>query len=223
MYKVGIVLFDDFTDVDFFLMYDLLGRTADSWTVSILGTQPEHRSHLGMKVKTDGHICAVADQDAVLITSGKRGIPAAMKNTEFMSALNLDPKKQLIGSICAGSFILHELGLLKGKPLTTNPDAKTALQSLGGDVQDTPLVIEGNIATAGGCLSLMYLIGWLAERLFDSNKRKAIQNQLIPAGQLALFENLIATTIQSAELANSQNQRIKLNMDRESAEASSQV
>ncbi|TMP35490.1 DJ-1/PfpI family protein [Pseudoalteromonas rubra] len=210
MFKVGIVLFDDFTDVDFFLMYDLLGRAADSWTVSILGTKPEHHSHLAIKVKTDGHVSAVADQDAVLITSGKRGIPAAMKNAEFMSALNLDPNKQLIGSICAGSFILHELGLLKGKPLTTNPDAKTALQSLGGNVQDTPLVIEGNIATAGGCLSLMYLIGWLAERLFDSNKRKAIQNQLIPAGQLALFEALIATTIQSAELANSHNNHTKL-------------
>ncbi|MDC5818888.1 DJ-1/PfpI family protein [Vibrio europaeus] len=210
MYKVGIVLFDDFTDVDFFLMYDLLGRTTDSWTVSVLGTKAEHTSHLGMKVITDGHISEVTNQDAVLITSGKRGIPAALKDTEFMSALQLDPNKQLIGSICAGSFLLHELGVLKGKPLTTNPDAKAALESLGGDVQDLPLVIEGNVATAGGCLSLMYLIGWLAERLFDSNKRKLIQNQLIPAGQLALFEELIATTIQSAELANSHNQQLSM-------------
>ncbi|MFA0284075.1 DJ-1/PfpI family protein [Vibrio sp. 10N.222.55.F12] len=209
MYKVGIVLFDDFTDVDFFLMYDLLGRTTDSWTVSILGTKPEHNSHLGMKVKTDGHISEVTSQDVVLITSGKRGIPEAMKDTGFMSALNLDPNKQLIGSICAGSFILHELGLLKGKPLTTNPDAKSVLQSMGGDVQDLPLVVEGNVATAGGCLSLMYLIGWLAERLFDSDKRKAIQNQLLPAGQLELFEELIATTIQSAELENSHNNKFK--------------
>ncbi|MEJ6474035.1 DJ-1/PfpI family protein [Pseudoalteromonas piscicida] len=209
MYKVGVVIFDAFTDVDFFLMYDLLGRTSDSWTVSILGTKPEHNSHLGIKVKTDGHVSEVTDQDVVLITSGKLGIPAAIKDTEFMSRMNLDPNNQLIGSICAGSFILHELGLLKGKPLTTNPDAKGVLQSMGGDVQDLPLVVEGNIATAGGCLSLMYLIGWLAERLFDSNKRKIIQNQLIPAGQLELFEELIATTIQSAELENSHKKCLK--------------
>lgn len=209
MYNVGVVIFDDFTDVDFFLMYDLLGRTPDSWTVSILGTKPEHHSHLGMKVTTDGHISEVTNQDVVLITSGKRGIPAAMKDAEFMSALSLDPNKQLIGSICAGSFILHELCLLKGKPLTTNPDAKGVLQKMGGDVQDLPLVVEGNIATAGGCLSLMYLIGWVAERLFDSSKRKTIQNQLIPAGQLELFEELISTTIQSAELKNSHNKAFK--------------
>lgn len=89
--------------------------------------------------------------------------------------------------------------MLNDKKLTTNPHAKAALESMGGDVQDLPLVIEGNIATAGGCLSVMYLVGWLAERLFDSNKRKSIQDQLIPAGQSTLFEELISTTIQSAQ------------------------
>jgi transcriptional regulator GlxA family with amidase domain len=199
MYKVGIVLFDDFTDADFFLMYDLLGRTTDSWDVKILGTRAEHNSQLGLSVKTDGHISEVKEQDVVLITSGYRGIPAALKDESFMSALQLNPKEQLIGSICAGSFVLHELGLLKGKKLTTNPHAKATLEGMGGDVQDLPLVIEGNIATAGGCLSIMYLVGWVAERLFDSNRRKEIQDQLIPAGQFDLFENLISTTIQSAQ------------------------
>jgi hypothetical protein len=98
--------------------------------------------------------------------------------------------------------------------LTTNPHAKAALESIGGDVQDLPLVIEGNIATAGGCLSLMYLVGWLAERLFDSNKRKSIQNQLIPAGQLELFEEIISKTIESAELANLHNNRLKRDSQR---------
>lgn len=131
MYKVGIVLFDDFTDVDFFLMYDLLGRSKDSWSVKILGTKPEHGSALGINVKTDGHVTEARDQDVVLITSGQRGIPAALQDHEFMSALRLEPQRQLIGSICAGSFILHELGLLKGKKLTTNPAAKARLLEMG--------------------------------------------------------------------------------------------
>ncbi|CAH1525783.1 hypothetical protein THF5H11_10739 [Vibrio jasicida] len=142
MYTVGIVLFDDFTDVDFFLMYDLLGRTQDSWTVKVLGTKPEHVSHLSMTVKTDGHISEVATQDVVLIASGKKGIPVALQDSEFMSAMKLNPDRQLIGSICAGSFILHELGLLDGKKLTTNPDAKAVLKGMGGDVQDVPLLLR---------------------------------------------------------------------------------
>ncbi|MBY8139466.1 DJ-1/PfpI family protein [Vibrio fluvialis] len=172
-------------------------------------TKAEHNSQLGISVKTGGHISEVRNQDVVLITSGYRGIPAALQDKNFMSALKLDPKKQLIGSICAGSFILHELGLLTGKKLTTNPHAKAALESMGGNVQDLPLVVEGNIATAGGCLSLMYLVDWLAERLFDSNKRKSIQSQLIPAGQFELFEELISATIKSAELGSSHNKAFK--------------
>jgi len=195
MYKVGIILFDDFTDVDFFLMYDLLGRSPDSWSVKVLGTKHEHRSSLGLPVKTDGHVAEVAEQDVVLFTSGKAGIPAALQNTEFMGALTLDPDRQLIGSICAGSFILHQLGLLQGRPLTTNPDAKDSLVDMGGDVQDLPLVVQGNIATAGGCLSLLYLIGWVAERLYGPEKRRLIHRQLIPAGQRAIFESLIDDTL----------------------------
>ncbi|EIS3742324.1 DJ-1/PfpI family protein [Aeromonas hydrophila] len=199
MYKVGIVLFDDFTDVDFFLMYDLLGRCKESWSVKILGTKPEHVSALGINVKTDGDVAEARGQDVVLITSGQRGIPAALQDHEFMSTLRLDPQRQLIGSICAGSFILHELGLLKGRKLTTNPAAIAQLLEIGGDVQDFPLVVQGNIATAGGCLSLVYLIGWVAERCFGPEKRRLMQSQLIPAGQMEIFEQLISSTIREAE------------------------
>ena len=81
--------------------------------MKILGTKPEHVSVMGINVKTDGDVAEARDQDVVLITSGRRGIPAALQDHEFMSALRLDPQRQLIGSICAGSFILHELGLLQ--------------------------------------------------------------------------------------------------------------
>ena len=49
----------------------------------------------------------------------------------------------------------------------------------------------------------------MAERLFDSNKRRASQSQLIPAGQLDLFEALISGTIQSAEADNLHNKSVK--------------
>ncbi|PHM56909.1 hypothetical protein [Xenorhabdus sp. KK7.4] len=57
---------------------------------------------------------------------------------------------------------------------------------------------QGNIATAGGCLSAMYLTGWVAQRLFDDEKRRNIHRQLIPAGQELHFETLIAQTLADA-------------------------
>lgn len=68
----------------------------------------------------------------------------------FLQAFSLNPRKQMIGSICAGAFILAKLGLLRNGLATTHPDAKNELQGLGVKVIDKPLVCNGNVATAGG-------------------------------------------------------------------------
>ncbi|NMH64249.1 DJ-1/PfpI family protein [Shewanella salipaludis] len=200
MISVAIVIFDEFTDLDFFLMWDILGRNKTDWRVKVLGTKSDHVSTLGMQVKTHGHVSEANGADVVLFTSGYLGVPAAIEDQEFINAFHLNPETQLIGSICAGSFILAKLGLLEAISATTHPDAKAGLVSMGVAVQDKPLVVHGNIATAGGCLSSVYLIGWVAERLFDEAKRKEVLRQLIPAGQQEIYEELIGSSIKSAHV-----------------------
>ncbi len=197
MKSIAIVIFDDFTDIDLFLMWDILGRNREDWRVSILGTKEEHHSTHGLPVRTNGHISEAGSADVVLFISGKTGVPNALKAPDFLSAFSLDPDTQIIGSICAGAFILAELGLLDSKPTTTHPGAKPALEALGYDVLDEPLVCNGNVATAGGCLSAVYLIGWVVETLFDAEKRNETLAELIPAGQQEIFDRLIETSIRN--------------------------
>lgn len=66
---------------------------------------------------------------------------------------------------------------------------------MGADVEEKPLVVRGNIATAGGCLSDLYLTGWIAEKLFDSDKRRQMHRQILPANQHELYEKIIANSI----------------------------
>ncbi|MBP1149531.1 MULTISPECIES: DJ-1/PfpI family protein [unclassified Methylocaldum] len=217
MYQISIVIFDEFTDIDFFLMRDILGRTRTDWKVRVLGTKSTHTSTLGMTVKTDGHVSEANASDVVLFVSGYKGVPAALEDEEFMSSFKLNPQKQLIGSVCAGSFILSRLGLLKGIKATTHPDAKPGLVAMGVDVQDKALVVEGNIATAGGCLSALYLTGWLAERLCDESKRREIHRQLVPAGQARIFEELIKSSIEAAKVSESHNTMLQPASGRDAA------
>ena len=209
MKEISIVIFDNFTDIDLFLMWDILGRNRTDWRVKVLGTKGEHRSALGLPVSTHGHVTEANSADVVLFSSGKLGVKSAMADREFMSALSLNPKKQLIGSICGGAFILAKLGLLNSGPATTHPDAMTELQGLGVDVRNMPLICNGNIATAGGCLSAVYLVGWVVETLFDSFKRKESLREIIPAGQLASYELLIESSIREGrniDFGNSVNE-----------------
>src|SRR5205085_7618477 len=102
--------------------------------------------------------------------SGKKGVKTVIEDKTFLETFSLNPQKQMIGSICAGAFILAKLGLLENVLATTHPDAKTGLQALGVETIDKPLVCNGNVATAGGCLSAIYLVGWFVERLYNTEK-----------------------------------------------------
>lgn len=196
MKKIAIVIFDDFTDLDLFLMWDILGRNKTDWHVKILGTKEQHRSTHGLLTTTHGNILEANNADVVLFSSGKKGVKTVIEDKIFLEAFSLNPQKQMIGSICAGAFILAKLGLLRGKLATTHPDAKKELQSLGIDTIDKPLVCNGNIATAGGCLSATYLVGWFVERLYGTEKRRDTLKEIIPTGQKDIYEKLITLSIQ---------------------------
>jgi transcriptional regulator GlxA family with amidase domain len=151
-------------------------------------------------ITTHGYISEANGADVVLFSSGKQGIPAVINDKTFLEAFTLNPEKQMIGSICAGAFILASLGLLNGGPATTHPEAKKQLQALGIELIDKPLVCNGNVATAGGCLSAQYLVGWFVERLYGIEKRQETLRPIIPVGQTDIYEKLITSTIEEARV-----------------------
>jgi len=177
-------------------MWDILGRNKTDWQVKILGTKEQHQSANGLVINTHGYISEANDADVVLFSSGKKGIEIVLNDKIFLDAFSLNPQKQMIGSICSGALILAVLGFLKNKLATTHPVAKTDLQALGVDVIDRPLVCNGNVATAGGCLSATYLVGWVIECLYGVEKRKEALKSIIPTGQSDIYERLISSSIQ---------------------------
>ncbi|MGG4603627.1 DJ-1/PfpI family protein [Paenalcaligenes sp. Me131] len=200
MKTIALVAFDQFTDIDLFLMWDILGRNKQDWTVRILATSPTIISAHGLNVDVHGPVSEANTADAVFFSSGKQGIPAALRDPDFLPSLKLDSSKQYIGSICAGAFILERLGLLAQSPATTHPEIQSALQARGVDVVEQALVCRDRVATAGGCLAALYLVGWLVESWFGVSKRQETLLPVLPAGQQEHYEQLISTSIQQARV-----------------------
>lgn len=187
--KITIVVFDKFTDVDLFLMWDLLNRVrVEDWQVRILGESNVHLSATGISVNTHGKIEEANDADAVLFVSGQ-GTRNKMRDENWLKRFDLNPEKQLIGSICSGSLILGALGLLKGKTATTYPTSKTVLENFGVEVIEKSFVQNGNIATAGGCLALQYLCGWVIENLAGKDWRNLVLKSVQPIGEGLFFDD----------------------------------
>ncbi|MES2208202.1 MAG: DJ-1/PfpI family protein [Pseudomonadota bacterium] len=185
---IAIVAFDDFTDIDLIFIWDLLNRVhLPHWKVRILGEASFHRSMTGLTISTHGPLSEANTADAVLFTSGK-GTRLKIQDEEYLAQFNLNPERQLIGSICSGALMLAALGLLQGKQATTYPSAKPLLSAYGVHVIEKPLVIEGNIATAGGCLSAQYLAGWIIERLVGADIANAVIKSCQPVGEGLFFD-----------------------------------
>lgn len=187
--KIAIVIFDKFTDIDLWLMWDLLNRVrVDDWEVKILGESETHVSITGIPVRTQGLIEEANESDAVLFVSGP-GTREKIRDENWLKRFHLNPERQFIGSICSGSLILAALGLLEGKTATVYPTSKSALENYGVEVVEKPFVAHGNVATAGGCLAQQYLIGWVIENLADAEWKNLVLKAIQPVGEGLFFED----------------------------------
>jgi transcriptional regulator GlxA family with amidase domain len=156
------------------------------WSVRILGAQAAHVSATGIEVKTHGNIAEANQADAVLFVSGA-GTRQCIVDDNWLHTFALQPEKQFIGSICSGSLILAKLGLLQGKTATTYPTTKALLETLGVEIIEKPFVAHGHIATAGGCLALQYLCGWVIENLAGKDWRELVLKSVQPVGEGLFF------------------------------------
>ena len=187
--KIAIIIFDKFTDIDLWLMWDLLNRVrVADWSVKILGEKDSHISATGISVATHGRIEEANEANAVLFVSGQ-GTRERIADENWLKRFDLDSVKQFVGSICSGALILARLGLLQNKTATTYPTTKTLLESFGVEVIEKPFIENGKVATAGGCLSQQYLIGWVIENLADETWKDLVLKSIQPVGEGLFFDD----------------------------------
>jgi len=186
MKKAVIVAFDNFTDIDIFLAWDLLNRVKlrdNKFQVKIVGTKSSHKSSCGLDLATHGLVEECNDADLVFFGSGT-GARAVIKDAAYLNRFKLDPEKQIICSMCSGALIIAALGHLKGLSATTYPTAFEALRNFGVTViEDTHLVTHGNIGTAAGCLAAVDLVGWAIEKMYDEKIKQDVIASVLPIGQ----------------------------------------
>jgi transcriptional regulator GlxA family with amidase domain len=171
--RIALVAFDDFTDIDLHLAWDLL-RRVPALDTRIVAATPRVTSSTGLGLDVHGGLDEVASADAVYVTSG-RGTRALARDAAFLAALRLDPERQIIAAVDSGTLVLAAKGLLRGKRATTypSPDLHDALAGLGVTVVPEALVVEGNIATAAQCLAGVDLVAWVVTRLVGAEAAEA--------------------------------------------------
>jgi transcriptional regulator GlxA family with amidase domain len=183
---IAILTFDGFNELDSLIAYGMLGRIkllgdAD-WRVSIASPTARVTSMNGLTVDADVGLAEACQADAVLIGSGMKTREVAA-SADVMAQLQLDPARQLIAAQCSGTFLLAKLGLLGTVPACTDNTSKPWVQAAGVNVVNQPFAANGNVATAGGCLSAQYLSAWLIARLKGEAQAREAVHYFAPVGE----------------------------------------
>lgn len=185
--QIAVLTFEGFNELDSFVAAAILNRMkANGWAAHITSPTEEVTSMNGVTIRRQKPLEFAAEADAVLIGSGIKTREIAA-DTDLLSRIRLDPKRQLVGAQCSGTLLLAKLGLVGDLPACTDLTTKPWVIEAGVKVIDAPFVAHGNVATAGGCLASQYLATWMIARGASMRDAEEAIHYVAPVGEKALY------------------------------------
>jgi transcriptional regulator GlxA family with amidase domain len=184
---IAILTFQGFNELDSFVALGVLNRIKKpDWRVTLCCPAAMVTSMNGVTVHAQSRLEDVEAADVVLVGSGMQ-TREVVRDPALMSALRLDPSRQLIGAQCSGTLVLARLGLLGAVPACTDLSTKPWVQEAGVEVLNQPFYATGNVATAGGCFSAPYLAAWVIARLEGEEAARAALHYVAPVGEKDVY------------------------------------
>jgi cyclohexyl-isocyanide hydratase len=151
--NIVFVLFDNVTQLDFAGPVQFLSRLPGAvvHVASKDGGQISTDCGFGIVPTTSFAACPQAD---IICVPGGHGVRQAIGDEAIASFVREQAKgAQWVTSVCTGSFILGAAGLLQGKRATTHWAYTQLLPMFGATFEETRVVRDGNLVTAGGVTS----------------------------------------------------------------------
>lgn len=185
--KIAVVTFDGFNEIDSFVAAHILNRVDRAgWKAEITAPTEFVTSMNGVRVAVQQPLEFIAEADAVLFGSGRK-TAEVVEDASILSRIKVDLQRQLVASQCSGALILAKLGLLEGKSVCTDLKTKLVAEAAGLQVLNQPFYAQGNLASAGGCLSGQYLATWMIWRLAGKQAAMDALSYVAPVGQETEF------------------------------------
>jgi transcriptional regulator GlxA family with amidase domain len=186
--RIAIGVFDGAEELDFVGPWEVVAMWRDvcpddEVEVMLVGETTEVVTCAkGMRVLPDTSWDDAADVD-VLIYPGGRGTRVQLGNETIRARMRaLKERGTLMTSVCTGSLVYADAGLLDGLPATTYCTAFDTLVNLGRDIEPQPdkrFVDTGEVITAAGVSAgidmALHLVGRLGTPDKAREVRRAIQ------------------------------------------------
>lgn len=176
--KISFLLFENFTALDVVGPYEVLSRLPNVEIVLVGKERKYYGAQHGLRILMDTSIHECIESD-ILIIPGGRGIDSLLLDTEIIKwILNVDKASKFTVSICSGSLLLAEAGLLTAMACTTHWKRKSQLGKYHVNVLNERFVQDGKYMTSAGVTAGIDLALYLASKLAGKNTALDIQQEI---------------------------------------------
>jgi transcriptional regulator GlxA family with amidase domain len=185
---IGILLFDDFEELDAVGPWEVLAYWTrsypdDGWAVTTFSRDGAPVTAAKGLVVTPEHSYVSVPRLDVLLYPGGHGTRAHLSDDaqlEWLRKRRADVP--LLTSVCTGSLVFAQAGLLAGRPATTYWDCTDLLHDLDHTIEVRPddrFVDDGDVITSAGVSAgidmALHLVARLAGRERAREVRRGIQ------------------------------------------------
>ncbi|MGH9189121.1 MAG: DJ-1/PfpI family protein [Acidimicrobiales bacterium] len=185
--RIGVALFEGAEELDWAGPWEVLTSWSFLWPddgVEVFTVAPEAgpvRCAKGLRVLPD-HSWATAPSIDVLVYPGGAGAQSQLGDDDVRGWVrSTAATARVVTSVCTGSLVLADAGLLDGRPATTHWAAVELLRTLGRDIEVRPddrFVDNGDVITAAGVSAGIDMALHLVARLSSVERAAAVRRYI---------------------------------------------
>ncbi|MGD1044334.1 MAG: DJ-1/PfpI family protein [Bacteroidota bacterium] len=173
--KIVILLFDNHTALDIVGPYEVLNKLPNSKIYLVGPEKKEYKDIFGLKIVADYSIDEISQADILLIPGGP-GVDTLLKNKKVLDWIQkIDSTTKWTVSVCSGSLLLAQAGLLNEKKCTTHWLRKEQLLNYNVTIKDERYVQDGKIITSAGVSAGIDMALYLVSKIAGDQTSKMIQ------------------------------------------------
>jgi transcriptional regulator GlxA family with amidase domain len=184
--RIAVFIFEGAEELDFAGPWEVLTMWAKSFeedveVFTIAPTADPVTCAKGLRVLPD-HTLDTAPEFDVLVYPGGEGNRAHIGDEQIRKWLRTNAERgAIMTSVCTGSLVYADAGLLDGKPATTHWMWTEMLPNLGTDIdvrKDDRFVDAGNVITAAGVSAGIDMALHLVARLASPERAREVRKYI---------------------------------------------
>jgi transcriptional regulator GlxA family with amidase domain len=172
---VAFVLYPKMTALDLVGPYEVLGHQPEV-TVHFVAASPEPVvTDAGLAIVPTTTFAALDRADVIVVPGGSGWAEVLAEGVVAAWLRDVHPTATWTTSVCSGSTLLAQAGILAGRPATTHWALRDELAALGAVVATDRVVVDGSVVTGAGVSAGIDMALTLVGRIWGDERARFTQ------------------------------------------------